>query len=641
MKRKIGLSREQLNKIVIQELQLAVEEGRLDEGIWQSIKHAVAKTLGTWEKGGKIWGRSKRDKAAKAQTEKALDKLANKAKGEAKDLAGQMMEKLKETGFPNQKSTDEFGAQADEIGNVYTALVGATKNGKMEFSVTNELIDALRVIIKRSIDYDLYDLYKHLTEAEEEDSVNEVWPFSGRKKKQQRSLRPPGTEGDEGEPEEGEPEEEGPIETGKETAAMASMKSLKLPTMLGLIGAGGLLGKLLVDSQWFVDLTTEAWKMNVPFMDLQNKVIGKLSPLPGEGFTQMAGRLLHGDSGFYDSNVPAARLFRDMRTAGWKPRDLAKLSADPGKFMKAFRAAKASGVNTLGEMFPLEEISVGKTVGEFADFMGGLSPEDVQKVTARAVELGAAENVTITPDVGIARALLGGDVPSGIPDGVDMLARRARHGDPGIRGAGATMKFLNRAAQEMGATSKGPGDLGLKLGKSVVIKALKPVMKRMVVSGTKRTAAGMAGVAASQFLGPLAIAAPVGALGIMALRKKAQHSSRLKVLNDLLQNMNYIDEHGKPTETKPDPSPEPEPEAEPAPELEPEPEPEAPAAPAEPEAEAAPEPEWDPKLGAKPEKKPDETDEKYAKRLKTAAAIRRSRLTEIRRFQQLAGIIKG
>ncbi len=58
--KKATLSREQINKIIIQELRKAAEEGRLDEGIWDNLKNVAAKTLGTLEKGGKIRGRGKR-----------------------------------------------------------------------------------------------------------------------------------------------------------------------------------------------------------------------------------------------------------------------------------------------------------------------------------------------------------------------------------------------------------------------------------------------------------------------------------------------------------------------------------------------------------------------------------------------------
>lgn len=59
------------------------------------------------------------------------------------------------------------------------------------------------------------------------------------------------------------------------------------------------------------------------------------------------------------------------------------------------------------------------------------------------------------------------------------------------------------------------------------------------------------------------------------------------------------------------------------------------------QATAAPAAGWDPKLGAQPAKKNGESDEDYAARLKRAAWAAKSRLSEIKRWQKLAGILKG
>jgi len=61
----------------------------------------------------------------------------------------------------------------------------------------------------------------------------------------------------------------------------------------------------------------------------------------------------------------------------------------------------------------------------------------------------------------------------------------------------------------------------------------------------------------------------------------------------------------------------------------------------EPAATAAAGAEWDPKWGPQPTKKAGESDEDYAARLKRAAWAAKSRLSELKRWQQLAGIIKG
>ncbi len=161
MKHKKATPSEQIKKIIIQELRKAAEEGRLDEGIWDNLKNVAAKTLGTLEKGGKIRGRGKRDTAAQAQAEKSLDNIKSKAAQASEKLIGKMRGEFKEAGYPNQKNKFEFLNHTYEIEAFYDSIVKANEGGKMPAVVANEIIGDLRIIVKRFLDYELADVYKH------------------------------------------------------------------------------------------------------------------------------------------------------------------------------------------------------------------------------------------------------------------------------------------------------------------------------------------------------------------------------------------------------------------------------------------------------------------------------------------------
>jgi hypothetical protein len=321
MKRKYPTTpRKQINKMIIQELRKAIEDGRLDEGIWDSLKNAAAK-LGSMEKGGKVVGRGKRDKAAELQAAKSLKNIENKAAEASKALITRMNGEFKEQGYPNQKDKFQFLEQTYELEAFYDSIVKASQGGKMPAVVANEIISDLRIIVKRFLDYELADIYKHFNEEKD--------PYVYKEQDQDSA-------------------EEGPISRGKDSSTMAGLKSNVLPMVLAALGGTSLLADIFVKSEVFKNLATKSVTSRNPVTTLKNTVM-KLGPADGEGMTQMVGRL-SGDS--LNPKSTLADFFTAAKKIGITPGNLESvgttLGADPGAYAGA---AKQAGTATLEQVF--------------------------------------------------------------------------------------------------------------------------------------------------------------------------------------------------------------------------------------------------------------------------------------------------
>ena len=419
----MSANKDRLKRIVEEEARAILSEQMLQEGIWSKMKNFAAKTLGTWEKGGKIRGRKKRAEGAEQQYVQAMQKLQKVASKESKTLIDRLNGDFKKAGYPNQEDKYEFLEQTMEIGAFYESLKKAVESKQMSAVVANELIEQLRLIVKKFLDYELADVYKHFSEDVDRDQDNLILEAIIREQQDEK--------------------EEGPMASDKKSTVVKGLKSNKLPAILAAIGAATILGKFLVESEWFKKITTRVIQGDLPIDDMQTEVVGKLSPEPGEGITQMLGRIMHGDASHFAPDVDPQTMFKEMSAAGIDAGELSQLSGDPSAFMDAWNTATSSGAGTLGEMFGAE-----------------------------------------------------------------------------------------------------PGALGLKLGKEVVIRALKPIATGAVKAAVTTTAAGKFGAVVAPYLAPLGISLLAGAIGVKALRMKGLKSSRAQVLNDLLQSLDYLDDTG-------------------------------------------------------------------------------------------------
>lgn len=537
------ITKKRLEEIIHEETTSIVNEMILNEGIWSKIKNFGAKTLGAWEKGGKIFGRGKRAKAAQAQYMQSMEKLQSLAEKHSEALVKRLQGDFADAGYPNQEDKFEFLEQTMEMGAFYESIKKAVEDGEMEVVVANELISQLRVIVKKFLDYDLADVYKHFSEDVDR-SHDDVIMEAILSDLQRETLLEQDEQQDE--------KEKGPIGTEKDSSTVKGLKSNLLPAILAAVGGASLIGKLIVDSQWFKELTTQVINRDITYTDYQEKVVASISPQPGEGPTQIVGRLLQNDASHYGPDVNPQVLFQDMAKAGIDPEDLAQMSGDSNAFVDAWKAASSSGAKTLGEMFPTESINlspqdiaqfasseVGNTVGDFAQYASNLSDADLSSVAARASE--------------IAGAVAGADAPAYTADSIKTIISNAG-GLSGkanmLSGGSSSMLGMNVAMQEFAAggaatsISSGPGALGLKLGKKAIIKALQPVIKKAGESVLKTTAAGKIGAMLGPYLAPLGITLVAAAAGVKALRMKGLRSSRAQVLNDLLQGLDYLDRDG-------------------------------------------------------------------------------------------------
>jgi hypothetical protein len=426
----MSANKDKLKRIIEEEARAILSEQMLQEGVWSKMKNFAAKTLGTWEKGGKIRGRKKRAEGAEQQYVQAMQKLQKVASKESKTLIDRLNGDFKKAGYPNQEDKYEFLEQTMEMGAFYESLKKAVESKQMSAVVANELIEQLRLIVKKFLDYELADAYKHFSEDVDRDQDNLILEAIIREQQDEK--------------------EEGPMASDKKSTVVKGLKSNKLPAILAAIGGATLLGKFLVGSEWFKQITTRVIQGDLPLDDMQTEVVGKLSPEPGEGITQMLGRIMHGDASHFAPDVDPQTMFKEMSAAGIDAGELSQLSGDPSAFMDAWNTATSSGAGTLGEMFGAE-----------------------------------------------------------------------------------------------------PGALGLKLGKEVVIRALKPIATGAVKAAVTTTAAGKFGAVVAPYLAPLGISLLAGAIGVKALRMKGLKSSRAQVLNDLLQTLDYLDTEGDDSEVDP------------------------------------------------------------------------------------------
>ena len=317
------------------------EAGYLTEaGLWQKIKYKLGK-LGSMEKGGTILGRGKASKEASAELQAIMDKAENAT------LKG-FFDRLKEEHpeYPNQESQEDFVGALQEIGIFFASVHAAAgkkegEEGYLPCQVANAIIDDLKKVVQKTLDYDLSDAYKHLTE-QEKDELNELF---GRPSREDRWAAIAAGEDDPAQ------KKASPRLTGKDSSTIKGLKSNLLPALLALGGASAGMGHILVNQPWFLELVTKKAANPKVIIQTLKKV---LNVKPGEGPTQMLGRLLQANPGHYAPDVPVATMLQDMQSAGIGPAAMAKLGRNPASWLKNWNQMMASpeaGSQTLGQFF--------------------------------------------------------------------------------------------------------------------------------------------------------------------------------------------------------------------------------------------------------------------------------------------------
>ena len=553
---------------------ILAEAGANEESILDKVIGFGGKMLGTWEKGGGIWGRGEREERAKAEYQKMLEHSSS-------ELTRKFIEHFDKSypDFPSMKSQHKFGEAIADIYTYYdslkhavltpedvegkpiSAIQKAIDGGKIDVMLANHLIGDLREWLHLQLDYYVRSDYKHRMEnkqPEDDDEVLEELFGFGKKRGWEAEAERQDAE-DRGET----PEEPEKLlsRTAGDTAVTKSLKSNKLPAILAAAGLGAWLIKILIEAGWFSKLFDQYVVQNPTpegVREFGESIETVLTPQPGEGVTQMIGRVVYGDPTTFGSDIAPQKLFDAMVEKGIEPEHLAQLSENPADFMTAWKEAVASKASTLGEMFPGDLIDigdaastfspdVGSTIGDMAAYIekAELSREQLDQIAKRAGEIG---NALAGQDILTPTNLSGANI-------LDII----KNGDPatnmvaGTRTGSASRSLLsfNLAMQEAAgaidaaeitsnATPGGPGALGLKLGNSVTSLITRTIGKE-IAKGTGKaagvgTVAGTLGIsapAAAWVLGVLGISGIASAAGVKALRLKGQADSRAEDLQTL------------------------------------------------------------------------------------------------------------
>ena len=497
-----GLVNEEYERLVLE----SGDTYLLDEGVWEKFKYLASKA-GSLEKGGKIIGGRKLRKQER-------EKLHAAIKGASSKVLKDLDHGLRDTypNFPNMEKQEDWVRALVNIGGVYDSLVQAaeawnpedpTKEGTMDCTSANVLIDMLRKYTRHQLDYELADIYKHFKEGQESgETLDELFGSGKRRQAKWDKIanaedRPKGTlkhgadsaqdfmtrskRGGKDVAYTKRGQMAGREET--ESTTWAGLKSNLLPVVLGLGGAAAYASGIMFQSDWFQAFFQKAGsppEFKTKMVELEGEILEQAKP---GSVTERVGFLTNGDPTTFGPNATLG----DLQTAidGIKPiggnaggiEAVANLGSEgPGNFLKAWKAA-ITGANgsPIPASTPLEQV--------FGMTKAGLNPELMSAA-----------------------------------------------GGPGMFGA-----LQLQIPEVVGPTIKKVAFAGVK--------------KWAVTGG--QTAAGAAFATAGSILQPLGVALMVSGIAVKLIRVKGMKSSRAQMLKDLLQEMIDIEPCGG--EPGPDP----------------------------------------------------------------------------------------
>ena len=562
-------------------------------------------------------------------------------------------EKLTSVQFPNNDKAD-FGNQVKLVQTAYDTVVSEHKAKKIPTEQANLIIAVMRGMVIYFQDFAIADRYMYVNEQEE------------------------------GEGEEGTEEEEETMgaKEGAVAKNVASAYSAKLPLGLAAGGAAALGAGFAADSQWFQGflLSLRDMKETIETVDITKHATETLDlgeVKPGEGVIKVIRRLVPGKENFARGAAGSDLGFlSDPKHKAVYSLLKAAMGAEPGTDVGAFETLVNSDGNAFttfvsgpmsgrgGTMFAINK---GKFQGQFNKLMTK-QIERVKKQPAKTIKNWFIKSAGIYLGPVLKALGLGAIVAAGVSAAMRFKGKRSSRmaqltslvdsmldvkdadeedtsDEPTEKGDSPTPADLDgdgtpdaeqgpagsssaRAKQEWEST----GEIKTVNGNNMATresdhfvpqsdgKALKPdalAFAKAQLEWVKKRAAELAAMTKD----PNAPA-----------RKRKNAERSIGTLSAIAKQLaGYI----KSTEQTTGPGGVP-----PAPGA---PEPARATTPAagEPAATAAAGAEWDPKWGPQPTKKAGESDEDYAARLKRAAWAAKSRLSELKRWQQIAGILKG
>lgn len=353
----------------------------IEEGVWDSIKNFVAKA-GSLEKGGKIFGRTKRTAAAKDKLEAAIQKAVDTG---MEDYITKF--EAANPGFPNQKGQTVFVNSLFDIAAVYDTLDQGVQDGTIDPVSANAIVEALREFVLYNLDYELADIYKHFRENKEAegeplDEVAGVTPAAAPQRTGRMQRRASSLEA--GQPVGPAPEDRdtftkrGAQGDEVDSATIKGLKSNVLPLLLAGLGALGTGFGWLAQQPWFIDSLTPqtyetVWKPIIKGQKMGiTQQLAALNGTPGANLSNMSLKdfvsSMQGHGLVDAAGNPTQNLLNMASDAGnngfanwWSSNGLSDLAANGNQTLQNLIPASGAGAPGAGG-----DILTRKVVGHIA-----------------------------------------------------------------------------------------------------------------------------------------------------------------------------------------------------------------------------------------------------------------------------------
>ena len=549
-------------------------------------------------------------------------------------------QKLTSVQFPNNDK-DDFNNQIALVQKAYDTVVSDHKAGQIPTEQANLIIAVMRGMVIYFQDFAIADRYMYIKEQEE------------------------------GEGEEGEEEETMGAKEGAVAKNVASAYSHKLPLRLAIGGGAFIAAGFAADTKLFQDFLLSLRDMGetIEVDEIVEKATETLDlgeVKPGEGVIKVIRRLVPGKENFAKGAAGSDLGFlSDPKHKAVYGLLKAAMGAEPGTDVGAFEALVSSDGNAFttfvsgpmsgkgGTMFAINK---GKFQGQFEKIIGQ-SVERIKKRPARTIKNWFIKTAGIYLGPILKALGLGAIVAAGVSAAMRFKGKRSSR----MAQLTSLVDSMLDVTGEAETVPPKPGGGTLEQSATDWVAAGKPghedpsFMGGKSVSATNLVTRGGENFAKDNPGDPNDILKP-DALELAKVqlawlkanpgKTAPQRNGRASFTKDLQVRIQATEKDmaggGTPDTKTPESTPRigkqvrgPRAEkSQPAAAADTQP---AAAADTQPSAQT----QWDPKLGAQPAKKDGESDEEYAARLKRAAWSAKSRLSEIKRWQQLAGIIKG
>tara|TARA_R110000787_G_scaffold12173_3_gene39657 strand:- start:1219 stop:3321 length:2103 start_codon:yes stop_codon:yes gene_type:complete len=548
--------------------------------------------------------------------------------------------KLSSEQFPNNDKND-FNSQIALAEKAYETIVSEHNAGEIDTPRANIIIAVMRGMVIYFQDFAIADRYMYIKEEEEDTSD--------------------------------EPTESGTIgaKQGAVSKNVASAYSAKLPLGLAAAGSAALLGGFAADSEWFQEwlLTLRDMKETIEVEEILEKATETLDlgeVKPGEGIIKVIRRLVPGQENFATAEGAGLGFLKDPKNKLVFKLIKAAMKAQ-GSDVTAFEGLVdndadafttfVSGTDLAGHGGTSMAIDAGEFQGQFQKIIGQ-SIERVKRQPAKTIKNWFIKSAgaylgPLLKALGIG-ALAGAGVSAAMRAKGKRSSRMAQ-----LKNLVDSMLDVTPQDGETKPIPPKPGGGDLEDSADNWVAAGKPghedpsFMDGKSVSSTNLVTRGSDNFLKDNpgdpddVLKPDALALAYQQLAWLKAhpgKTAPQRNGRNGFMKDLQVRIQATekDKAGNTSGAETPKGDAQQPQAKPA-QVPASAQPTPGTPPAQPSsgAPAAPAAAWDPKLGAQPAKKAGESDEDYAARLKRAAWAAKSRLSELKRWQKIAGILKG